>query len=576
MTLQLDLAPANGDTLNCPISEASELLATQGELEARGAIYTRIEVVECILNLVGYTTDQPLADRCILEPAFGEGDFLIPVAERLVAAWLAQKSSISVVEALKGSLRGVELHRPTFEITKQKLCTRLVELGLDAESSQILVNTWLLQDDFLLLPDNSQFDFVVGNPPYVRQERIPAPLLQEYRRRYKTLYDRADIYVPFMERSLSLLNNGGHLGFICADRWMKNKYGGPLRELVSKDFWLKYYVDMVNTPAFHAEVMAYPAITVISREAPGSTRVAYRPAVDRQVLSNLAVEFKQRELHKADKSVREVTGVTNGSEPWLLDNADELSIVRRMESLYPKLEEVGCKVGIGVATGADKAFIADFESLDVEPDRKLKLAKRKDINSGVVNWTGLGVINPFKDEGGLVDLSDYPRLAAYLEKHREQIAGRHVAKKTPKNWYRTIDRIFPKLAESPKLLIPDINGQSNVVYEKGELYPHHNLYYITSTSWDLRALQAVLLSEVAKLFVATYSTQMRGGFIRFQAQYLRRIRLPSWDEVSDVLKKNLIAAAKNGDTVACNEAAYELYGLTEKEKKTVRGGASDS
>ncbi len=57
-----------------------------------------------------------------------------------------------------------------------------------------------------------RFDFVVGNPPYVRQELIPAPLLAEYRRRYQTMYDRADLYIPFIERSLSLLAEDGALG----------------------------------------------------------------------------------------------------------------------------------------------------------------------------------------------------------------------------------------------------------------------------------------------------------------------------------------------------------------------------
>jgi methylase of polypeptide subunit release factors len=49
------------------------------------------------------------------------------------------------------------------------------------------------------------FNFVVGNPPYVRQELIPDALMAEYRARYKTVYDRADLYVPFIEHSLNLL-----------------------------------------------------------------------------------------------------------------------------------------------------------------------------------------------------------------------------------------------------------------------------------------------------------------------------------------------------------------------------------
>jgi hypothetical protein len=140
-----------------------------------------------------------------------------------------------------------------------------------------------------------------------------------------------------------------------------------------------------------------------------------------------------------------------------------------------------------------------------------------------------------------------------------------VAQKSPSGWYRTIDRITPSLASRPKLLIPDIKGSAHVVYEDGRLYPHHNLYYVTSDEWELRALQAVLLSNVAKHIIAAYSTTMRGGFLRFQAQYLRRIRLPLWRNVSPELRQRLANAAIDLNVVACDAAAAELYGLTTEE-----------
>ena len=385
------------------------------------------------------------------------------------------------------------------------------------------------------------------------------------------MYDRADLYVPFIERSLSMLSTDGHLGFICADRWMKNRYGGPLRSLVAEQFHLKMHIDMVGTPAFHSDVIAYPAITVIGRGPSGATRIAHRPAIDRVTLTKLAEALRTDVLPNTCELVRELAGVTNGAEPWLLESMDQMALIRRLEREFPTLLEAGCTVGIGVATGADKAFIGDFDSLDVEADRKLPLVTTRDIRSGEVVWQGRGVINPFADNGGLVDLHDYPRLARYLEARRELIAGRHCAQKSPGNWYRTIDRITPSLAGKPKLLIPDIKGEAHIVFEGGNLYPHHNLYYLTSEEWDLRALQAVMLSGVTRLFVATYSTKMRGGFLRFQAQYLRRLRLPLWRNVSETLRTELIKAATTRDIPACNRAAFELYGLSHEEKSGLGG-----
>lgn len=547
--------------------------ATVGE-EERGAIFTRLEVVDFLLDLAGYTADQPLHRFRLLEPAFGRGDFLLPAAERLLHAYRAQASRpLNWAGELAGAIRAVEVHRESVEHTRRALLSLLGRKGVPKEDARRLVAAWLIEDDFLLADIPSDFTHVVGNPPYVRQELIPDPLLAAYRARYHTLYDRADLYVPFIERGLSSLEQGGSLAFICADRWMKNKYGGPLRELVARHYHLAAYVDMVDTPAFHSEVSAYPAITLIQRRKPGTTRIAHRPAIERESLAGLARAMRAQ-IVPEQGGVMEVAGIVQGREPWLLQSFDQVDLVRRLEAEFPLLEEVGCKVGIGVATGADKVFIGPFDQLPVEPDRKLPLVTTKDIREGTVQWRGLGVINPFEADGSLVRLERYPKLARYLEQHGTAIRQRNCAKRNPSGWYRTIDRIYPDLTFQPKLLIPDIKGEAHIVYEAGRLYPHHNLYFITSDEWDLRALQAVLQSGIAKLFVSMYSTTLRGGYLRFQAQYLRRIRLPRWRDVPGALRQALLDAAANGDREAADRAVFKLYRLTAGERAALGGNGN--
>ena len=558
----------------CPVDEALNQLSQSGA-EARGAVFTRREVVEFILDLVGYTPDQPLHELTLLEPSFGNGDFLLVVVERLLAAWRKHPGQTTEID-LAPCIRAIELHESSFKTIRDKLITLLCDAGFSLDNATDLVSAWLTHNDFLLTDLPLSFDFVVGNPPYIRQELIPDALLTEYRARYTTIFDRADIYIPFIERSLRQLSNGGKLGFICADRWMKNRYGGPLRKLVSEHFHLHMYVDMVDTPAFHSDVTAYPAITVIGRQKPAATRIAHRPQISELTLKDLASQLTASDILQPTELVQEIASVVSGAQPWILESSDQLTLVRRLERDFPTIEEAGCKVGIGVATGADKAFIGPYDKLDVEDNRKLPIAMTRDILTGKVHWQGLGVVNPFADEGGLVDLEQYPRLKRYLETRKEQIAGRHIARKAPANWYRTIDRIYPSLAWKPKLLIPDIKGEAHIVYEDGNLYPHHNLYFITSDNWDLHALQAVLLSGVARLFVSTYSTRMRGGYLRFQAQYLRRIRLPHSSTVSTSVMNTLIAAAKSSDIDACDQAAVQLYNLSANEQTALSGKRTES
>jgi hypothetical protein len=551
----------------CPVTEAVERLAAEGGIEERGAIYTRREVVDFMLDIVGYTSDQPLASYRFLEPSFGGGDFLLPALERLLVA--AQRIPTNErIAALEPAIRGVELHRSTYIETCAAVREMLTAGGIRPADADRLLDVWLAQSDFLLCGFDHRFTHVVGNPPYVRQEEIPEALIQEYRRRFVTIYDRADIYVPFIEQSLRLLEPGGKLNFICADRWMKNKYGKKLRALVSQNFSLTVYIDMYGTDAFHSEVSAYPAITMIERRDTPNTRVYARPAINADALGKLSADIAQRDLPRRS-AVREIQHVASGSEPWVLDSFEELALVRRLEEQFRALEDAGCKVGIGVATGADKAFIGDFATLDVEESRKLPLVMTRDILDGHVQWRGRGVINPFGDDGKLVPLDAFPRLRRYLEARKDQIAGRHVAEKNPNGWYRTIDRIYPELARREKLLIPDIKGDASIVYEGGRLYPHHNLYFITSDAWDVRALQAVMRSGIARLFVALYCTRMRGGYLRFQAQYLRKIRVPQWRDVSPALRDKLAEFSGTEDRHLLNEIICELYGLNSAELKLI-------
>jgi hypothetical protein len=545
-------------------------IAVPDDAEGRGAVFTKPEVADFILNLCGYTPASPLHELRLLEPGCGNGDFLVPAVARLLN--VARRGNVPV-ERLADAIRGVELHAVSLDVTRDRLDTLLDEHDVDSSTRRRLLDAWLACGDYLLLDDTrlgGPFTHVVGNPPYVRQERVDPRLMDLYRRRYRTIYDRADLYVPFFERSLRLLGEGGRLGFICADRWHKNRYGSRLREMVSRDYHLDAYVDMTGVPAFAGDVIAYPAITIIRAGSGEATACAYRPPVERPLLDRLATSMLNGCKPVGSVDVTRVKNVARGDSPWLLQNPMRLALLRGLEERLPTLEEAGCRVGIGVATGADKAFIGDFEAMDVEPERKLPLVTTRDIAGGTVKWGGKGVLNPFGSDGKVVPLAEWPRFARYVEARREAISGRNVAKRNPHRWYRTIDRIDPDLAGRPKLLIPDIKGEPHVVHEPGGdggLYPHHNLYYVVSDEWPLEALQRVLASSVTALFIGAYSTEMRGGYVRFQAQYLRRIRIPRWRDVPAKLRREL-TRPDVGDAVVAR-----LYGVGEDELTAAKGAA---
>lgn len=555
------------------MTAAVDALRFEG-IEARGAVFTRREVVDFILDLANYKTREGLWRLRVLEPSAGVGAFLLPVLERMLASYRKSKhANKDPLSDLADKVRAVEVHRESFTVLRERVRELLRSSGLE-EVSEALCNAWLVEDDFLLADLGEPFNLVVGNPPYVRQELIPDVLLSEYKLRYRTIFDRADLYVPFIERSLTLLQKGGRLAFICSDRWMKNRYGQPLRRLIAEEFSLEYHVDMVGTDAFEGEVSAYPAITVIAHEKLQTTKLAHKPKIESKALGILAKALSSGLSN--GQMVHVLRGVAKGTEPWILDQFDELAVVRELEERLPLLEEVGCKVGIGVATGADKVFIGLFDQLPVEPCRKQPLVMAPDIRTGVIEWSGHGVVNPFGEDGKVVPLDDFPLLKRYFLGHEGLVRKRNVAKRNPNGWYRTIDRIYPELTKKPKLLIPDIKGEPSIVFDEGNFYPHHNLYFVTSEAWPLPLLQVILRSTFARLFVELYSVRMRGGYLRFQAQYLRRIRIPAWETVPKSVRRSLErtdpvkCSVEEADVVACAVYGVEpdVIAALRRTKKT--------
>jgi hypothetical protein len=201
----------------------------------------------------------------------------------------------------------------------------------------------------------------------------------------------------------------------------------------------------------------------------------------------------------------------------------------------------------------------------------MPLVTTGDIVSGTVKWQGKCVINPFKgDTPELIDLNRFPKARDYFDFHLSQLKGRNVAKRDPKRWYRTIDRIYPHLQKLPKLLIPDIKAENHIVFESGRLYPHHNLYYVASENWDLRALRSILRSSIGKFFVWMYGVKMRSDILRFQAQYLRRICIPQLGKIKKRVLDKLLVADLSEDRDEIDSVVAEVYGLSKAEMSLIQ------
>jgi len=370
---------------------------------------------------------------------------------------------------------------------------------------------------------------------------------------------RSDVYVGFVERSLQLLRPDGKLGFICVDRWMRNQYGADLREYVTRSCVVETVIPLHEADVFETSVLAYPSIFVL--RAAGGPLAADAPQAesDRQhARTNDTVKRSPPALRKSGG--REVS--SGGRDFWASGTPAHLEMITDLERRFPLLEGSArrTRVGIGVATGCDQVFITADGNL-VERECLMPIVRPRDLAKTAFAVGSHFLVNPWKPSGDLVDLNAYPRLLRYLKSHEGRLRERHTARSRPEQWYRTIDRIRPGLLERTKLLIPDLKVSSEPVIDEGTSYPSHGLYYIVSEEWDLEVLGGLLLSDVSNLFVSGYGIQMRGGTYRFQAQYLRKIRVPGPGSVRQALRRQLATAFILRDRESATAAAARVYGL---------------
>jgi adenine-specific DNA-methyltransferase len=527
-----------------------------------GEVFTRAWIVDLILDLVGYTADKDLTRLRAVEPACGQGAFLGRMVERLSRS--CKLYGQALVDA-RSALVAFDLVPQNVEASRALITAILRKDDWPEEDIATVVNEWIKGGDYLLQRSvRSGADVVVGNPPYIRLEDVPEDRMRAYRRACSAMIGRSDIYIGFFEKALKSLRPGGLLGFICADRWMRNQYGRVLRTLISNSFSVDMMICMHDVDAFEEQVAAYPAITILRRASQGEVVVVdttnrFGPTDASDLLGWIRDPLAEP-LHNDRYAVVRLPHWFKGPDSWPGGSPAQLAFIEELNGRFPPLEDLntGTRIGIGVATGADTIFITRNADL-VEHERLLPLSMVRDTATGALDWSGHYLVNPWDPHGRIVDLTKYPRLRQYYERHEAALRRRNVAGRLPTQWYRTIDKVDHSLTERPKLLFPDMKLRIHPVLDQGGLYPHHNLYYVVSDTWDLRVLGGLLLSRVAEAFISAYAVRMRGGTLRFQAQYLRRIRVPRQDDITLEDQASLAEAFVTRDVNKATEAAMHAY-----------------
>lgn len=425
-----------------------------------------------ILDAVGWRADGDLSYLRLLEPAAGNGEFVVQAAKRLIAS-LRARGIKPTAARLRPRITAFELHARSASEAQRRVRTALQGMSVHHGTAAACAKAWILNADFLL-SDKPTLDHthVVGNPPYVRWSRIPAYLKITYDRSLPRHITQGDLFLPFLDKALRFLRPNGKCGFLCSDRWMYMAFGERFRQE-----WLPWLDILSNesvnaADVFDRRVHAYPTILVASKRP--TPRIERRAAV---------------------------------------------GDVRRT------LDDLRYVIKAGPALGHAPAFVVGPEEDGVEPELLRPWIDSSEVLDGSVEWSGRRVVVLFDDDGQLRDLRRFPRLERRLKKFIPELTKRWIVRNGAP-WYRTIDRIRVVDWSRPKLLVPELAKVPRIALDRSGAVPSHGIYAIFGPGDRVEDLYEIFRDGGLARALDGIAPRLKGNYTRCYKRFLSKIRIP--------------------------------------------------
>ncbi|MBL8132027.1 MAG: Eco57I restriction-modification methylase domain-containing protein, partial [Anaerolineae bacterium] len=379
-------------------------------------------------------------------------------------------------------------------------------------------------------PDGG-FDAVIGNPPYVRQERIQ-PVKPFLAARYAVYSGTADLFLYFYERGLTLLKPEQRLGYITSGTFMNSNSAKPFRKYIHDNAAFDAFVDFGAVQPFKgADLATNAAISILKRTPQQSP------------FKTLLLEGRKAPLHLDLNSGFETRPETTADEEWRFQRVEAATILGRITRGYETLKEhVNGLLYRGVVTGNNDVFIIDGHTrlrLIAEDTRSAEIIKPLVRGEDLRPWYQIdsGEHLIFTRRG--IDIDQYPAVKAYLERFRSRLEpkpptwdakhGEWQGRKAGSyRWYEIQDNVAYHVSfDSPKVLWAEIAKLPRMSLDSRGLYMNNKCYMVGSGS---HSLLAVLQSRLTWFCISQIATPlaMRGGLWRYQLfeQFVERLPIP--------------------------------------------------
>lgn len=468
----------------------ASLIKEYDNKKLNGVIYTPFYVVDKILDDIGYD-NKDILKKSILDPACGDGRFLQKVIQRII-----KFSSTEELEENLSYVEGWEIDSDSVEQCVDNLNELIKHLNISID--------WNIKNVNSLRQRNNTFDYIVGNPPYVRIQH----LTEEEREYIKTNYKycrkgSTDLYIAFFELCHNILNEDGICGLITPNSWLSANTASELR---------KNWVSNKNLISVHN----YGAIKVFDNVGTYTAITIF----DKKKRNNFQY-YKASTLNEAEKRVINFSELKR--DLWDLSGSN-LKGKRKLKDV--------CNIHVGVTTLMDKAYIIDAkEILDDKIVGSNKMSNHieieKEILKPIIKASTLKntsnpeykyIIFPYVKNMGNVTLMDenylakkYPLAYKYLESIKDELAKRDNGKPVKPNWYAYGRSQGLKTSFGKKILFSPMNKKPNFILCEDEECTFYSGYCIKYDG-NYDKLLEELNSERMELFINENARDFSGGW----------------------------------------------------------------
>ena len=430
------------------------------------------------------------------------------------------------------------------------------------------------------------FDVVIGNPPYIRGEKIPGPDKAILRREFGDFFQAtADIYTYFFQKGVQFLRGNGMLCFITSNKFMRAKYGQPLRAFLAAEAPPVLLLDLAQTGIFGATVRP---LIMLARK--GGARGALRAGVVRSedAPKNLGAFMRENGF---DMRVTDLP-----DDGWVLAEPDKLRLLDRIRAVGKPLRDY-LSEGLyrGITTGLNEAFVIDGDTrsrlIDEDPNsaRLIKPWLRgRDVRRWRGNRSGLHIIAiassanaswPWSEEKTEADAvkvfnQTYPSIFRHLSPFTDRLRKRQ---DKGKFFWELRACTYYHAFYQPKIVYPDIAKEMRAFIDTGNHLTSNTCFIIPKADTYLLALlNSKLLDFYFRMLAPCLDDPFSGGEMRFIRFFMEKPPIASAEpDIEKSLSRlaNEIQSEKEADPNAdvarlerqIDEMVYSLYGLDEKD-----------